>query len=124
MEIISAVRAGESVLANGRPILSPAFLLNLIQGLPPGSMLEANTNGEPTAVGWTVEAHLLASASDWSQVGAISGGNWKKKAPDFNPIERPFSGKKKKKQGSKKQGSTSVAELHRMLQEKRLAAGG
>lgn len=86
-------------------------------------MTEAAAQGDPSEVGWTVEAHIAASASDWTQVGAISGGNWKKKAPDFKPITRPFEGIKAKKAEAKKQ-TTSVAELHRMLQEKRLAEGG
>lgn len=80
-------------------------------------------NDAPGETGWTVEAHLLASTSDWTQVGAIASGNWKKKAPDFKPVARPFDGMAKKKAEAKKQ-TTSVAELHRMLQEKRLAQGG
>lgn len=117
------------VRADGRregrkPLPPPSFLLGLYQGLPPGSMTEAAANGEPGQTGWTVEAHLLASNSDWSQVGAIAAGNWKKKAPDFKPIERPFGGAKKKRKSPAGDQKTSVAELHRMLQEKRLAEGG
>jgi len=86
-------------------------------------MTEAAANGSPSEVGWTVEAHIAASASDWTQVGAIASGNWKKKAPEFSPIGRPFDAMKKKKAEATKQ-TTSVAELHRMLQEKRMAQEG
>lgn len=105
-----------------KPLPPLSFLLGLVQGLPPGSMTEASMNGDPDKVGWTVEAHLMASASDWSQAGAIASGNWKKKAPEFKPVERPFSGKKKKK--AAKNTSTSVAEIHRILEQNRIASGG
>lgn len=106
-----------------KPLPPPAFLLGLFQGLPPGSMTEAALHDSPGETGWTVEAHLLASTSDWAQVGAISGGNWKKKAPEFKPVGRPFDSMKKKKASAERQ-TASVAEIHRMLQEKRLAQGG
>lgn len=86
-------------------------------------MTEAAANGSPSEVGWTVEAHIAASASDWTQVGAIASGNWKKKAPEFKPVGRPFDSMKKKKASAERQ-TASVAEIHRMLQEKRLAQGG
>lgn len=106
-----------------KPLPPPVLLLGLFQGLPPGSMVEASMNGDPANTGWTVEAHIAATTSDWAQVGAIASGNWKKKAPEFKPVERPFSGDKKKQKPANKQ-STSVADLHRLLQEKRLAQGG
>lgn len=78
-------------------------------------MTEAALNDSPGETGWTVEAHLLASSSDWTQVGAIASGNWKKKAPDFKPVERPFGGNKKKAKA--KTPHTSVADWHRILQQ-------
>ena len=86
-------------------------------------MTEAALNDSPGETGWTVEAHLLASTSDWTQVGAISSGNWKNKPPEFKPVGRPFEAIKKKKSAADRQ-KQSVAEMHRMLQEKRLAQGG
>lgn len=98
-----------------KPLPPPAFLIGLYQGLPPGSMTEAAANGSPGETGWTVEAHLIASNSDWSQVGAIASGNWKKKAPDFKPVQRPFAEQKK---AVEKKTNVSATEVWRALKAK------
>lgn len=87
-------------------------------------MVEAQANGEPANTGWTNEAHLIASAADWAQVGAIASGNWKKKAPDFKPVERPFSKKKKNKPTNSDQKATSAADIHRLIQAHQVPSGG